>query len=54
MIGTAIYHKPDDIFELPLALMAQTLAYTYHIRTHDDDGIDVVFYAVPLERRRRI
>lgn len=50
-IGIAIYHKPTDIFDLPLALMEKTPDYDYRVRSHDDDGIDFVFYATPRERR---
>jgi FkbM family methyltransferase len=53
IIGVAIYHKPTDIFDLPLALMEATSDYDYHMRSHDDDGIDLVFYAVPHERRKQ-
>lgn len=49
-LAVAIYHRPTDIFALPAALMARTERYRYFMRTHDDDGIDVVFYAVPEER----
>jgi FkbM family methyltransferase len=51
VLGVAIYHRPDDIFELPAAIMARTPGYDYFMRSHDDDGIDFVFYAVPKERR---
>jgi FkbM family methyltransferase len=50
IIGVAVYHKPDDIFALPEAVIARTPGYSYFLRSHDDDGIDLVFYAVPANR----
>jgi len=49
IIGLAIYHRPTDIFDLPLAIIQRTQNYRYFVRSHDDDGIDLVFYAVPAE-----
>jgi FkbM family methyltransferase len=51
VLGVAVYHKPDDIFTLPAAIIVRTPDYEYFMRSHDDDGIDFVFYAVPKERR---
>ena len=51
ILAVAIYHKPDDLFALPNFVMEQTPEYDYFIRAHDVDGIDLVFYAVPKERR---
>jgi FkbM family methyltransferase len=50
IIGVAVYHKPDDIFALPEMVIARTPGYSYFLRSHDQDGIDVVFYAVPPHR----
>ncbi len=49
VLAAAIYHQPEDIFKLPAFLMEQTSNYRYFMRSHDDDGIDFVFYAVPDE-----
>ena len=53
IIGIAAYHKPTDLIDLPLAIMERLPDYHYFFRSHDDDGIDFVFYAVPNERRGR-
>jgi FkbM family methyltransferase len=50
VIAVAIYHKPHDIFSLPEWLADRTGGYNYFLRSHDADGIDLVFYAVPHER----
>lgn len=49
VIGVAVYHKPLDIFDLPLKLVEKTRDYRFYLRSHDEDGIDLVFYAVPEE-----
>jgi FkbM family methyltransferase len=51
ILAVAIYHKPNDLFALPDFVMEQTPDYDYFIRAHDVDGIDLVLYAVPKERR---
>ena len=47
ILAVAIYHKPLDIVNLPREIIAHTPGYRYHLRSHDSDGIDLVFYAVP-------
>ena len=32
------------------AVIARTPGYSYFLRSHDEDGIDLVFYAVPPHR----
>jgi hypothetical protein len=48
-IALAIYHRPEDIFDLPLTVMTRTRGYRYFLRSHDHDGIDFVLYAIPEE-----
>lgn len=45
--AVAIYHKPMDIVTLPLELIRHSPGSRYYVRSHDNDGIDLVFYAVP-------
>jgi FkbM family methyltransferase len=47
--AVAVYHCPTDIVDLPLMLIDHLRDYQYYLRSHDDDGIDLVFYAVPSE-----
>lgn len=49
VLAIAIYHRPSDIFELPKLIISRTPNYSYFVRSHDHDGIDLVFYAVPDE-----
>jgi len=46
-LGLSIYHKPADLFQLPLHAMSLCPGHRYHMRAHDDDGIDFIFYAIP-------
>ena len=50
VIAVAIYHRPHDIFDLPSEIIQRTDEYRYFVRSHDEDGIDLVFYAIPVER----
>ena len=47
MLAVAIYHKPLDIVELSMEIVRHTPGYRYFVRSHDDDGIDLTFYAAP-------
>ena len=47
ILAVAIYHKPLDIVEIPMEIIRHTPGYRYFIRSHDADGIDLIFYAAP-------
>lgn len=46
-IAVCIYHKPQDIFEIPLWINALNPNYNFHVRTHGNDGFEFVLYAIP-------
>jgi hypothetical protein len=48
----SIYHRPDDLWELPAALHALDLSGRLFIRTLGEDGMDVVCYNVPRDVAR--
>ncbi len=50
-IGLSVYHAPEDIFGLPAWVMHRVTDYSFHVRAHDHDGIDLIFYAIPAEHR---
>lgn len=50
VIAVAVYHRPLDIVDLSSEVIDRTSDYAYFLRSHDDDGIDLTLYAVPLER----
>lgn len=50
IIALAVYHRPHDLFELPLRLRELCDRYRFYLRAHNSYGLDVVLYAVPEER----
>lgn len=53
VIGLSIYHAPEHVFTLPLQLIERLRGYEFCFRAHDHDGIDFIFYAVPVEKSAR-
>lgn len=51
ILTTCIYHKPDDFFEIPNYISKHTENYSHYIRTHDEDGLEIVLYSIPNERK---
>ena len=45
-VAIATYHRPKDLFDLPLRLARNAPDYQFHLRSHGDAGIDLVCYAV--------
>lgn len=45
-IAVCIYHKPQDIFEIPLWLKSVNSNYNFFVRTHGSDGFEFVLYAL--------
>jgi FkbM family methyltransferase len=45
-LAICIYHKPDDIWEIPLYIHQQFPFYSLYARTHQYDGLDFVLYAI--------
>jgi len=46
-----VYHMPDDLWEIPLRLHAFNKEYNFYLRTHDEDGLEIVTYAIPSSRQ---
>jgi FkbM family methyltransferase len=46
-LAVCAYHRPADLWEIPLRLAALRPDYRLYLRTHGDDGADLVCYAVP-------
>jgi FkbM family methyltransferase len=53
IIAVCIYHRPDDLWQLPMVLHAIEPAHRLFIRTLGEDGMDVVCFAVPQHRVAR-
>jgi hypothetical protein len=47
LLTVAIYHRPEDLFELPRLVSQLCPDHRLHIRTHNRFGLDIVLYAVP-------
>jgi FkbM family methyltransferase len=47
LIAISIYHRPDDLWALPLHLDSLDLGYRFFLRTQGEDGMDVICYAIP-------
>ena len=46
-IAVALYHRPNDLWEIPLYLSQKLTDYQYFLRQHGHNGIDTILYAVP-------
>jgi FkbM family methyltransferase len=47
ILAVSIYHRPEDLWKIPLSLHDLKLGYSLALRTEGDDGMDVVCYAIP-------
>jgi FkbM family methyltransferase len=50
-VAVCLYHRPADLWEIPLFLHEVLPKHRLHLRSHDYDGFELVAYAVPSERR---
>jgi hypothetical protein len=47
LVAMSVYHQPNDLWELPLQIRKLNDNYHFFLRTHGEDGMDVICYAVP-------
>jgi FkbM family methyltransferase len=47
LLAISVYHRPDDLWELPLYINSLNLGYRLFLRTQGEDGMDVICYAIP-------
>ena len=47
LLAISIYHRPDDLWQLPLQARSLNPDYRLYVRTQGEDGTDVVCYAIP-------
>jgi FkbM family methyltransferase len=47
VLALSLYHRPQDLWELPLSLAAMCENYQFFVRQHFSNSFDSVLYAVP-------
>ncbi len=47
IVVVAAYHQPDDLWSLPELILAFNSGYSFGLRSHGDDGADLMLYAFP-------
>lgn len=47
VVAMALYHRPGDMWQLPLLMNQLVDDYKFYIRQHDNNSFEAVFYAVP-------
>ena len=50
-LAVAVYHEPDDLWSLPALLHEINPDYQFGLRSHMDDGTDLMLYAVPRQTK---
>jgi FkbM family methyltransferase len=50
LLALSVYHRPNDLWELPSYLATFDPGYQFFLRTHGEDGMDVVCYAIPPQQ----
>jgi hypothetical protein len=48
--AVCVYHKPADLWQLPLVLSQNSQGYSFFLRKHLKEFWDTVCYAIPQER----
>jgi len=49
-LAICIYHKPEDMTEIPLFIKELVPEYKLYVRMHANDGSETVLYAIPSKR----
>lgn len=52
VLAICVYHEQRHLWSIPLALREMCEGYRFHLRPHNEEGWDLVCYAVPEERSR--
>jgi FkbM family methyltransferase len=53
VLGISSYHKPDHFWRIPLQISFMNKGYSFFLRTHNEEGWDLVTYAISQERDLR-
>ena len=52
VLAICLYHKPEDLWQIPLFINGLGVDYEYRLRVHAEECWEIVLYAVPSERLR--
>jgi FkbM family methyltransferase len=50
LMAVCVYHRPEDIWTIPLFLHKHLPGHRLYLRCHEHDGFELVVYAVPKSR----
>lgn len=50
-LAICLYHKPEDLWEIPLLINQIEPSYDMYIRVHEDMCLSTVLYCISKERR---
>jgi FkbM family methyltransferase len=50
ILAVCVYHRPRDLWRIPLLINSFNDSYAFYLRSHEYDGWDIVCYAVPKNR----
>ena len=48
-LAICLYHRPQDMWRIPLLVKSWDLGYGLFMRVHKNNGFDLVMYAIPTE-----
>ncbi|MFA5042735.1 MAG: FkbM family methyltransferase [Kiritimatiellia bacterium] len=50
VLAISVYHHPDHLWRIPLLIRSFSDQYRFFLRPHNEEGWDLVCYAVPADR----
>jgi len=50
VLAVCLYHRPEDLWDLPLLVQSMRPDYRLYVRRHSDERWETVLYAVPPDR----
>ena len=50
VLGISSYHMPDHLWRIPLQIASMSNGYSFFLRPHNEEGWDLVTYAISRER----
>lgn len=53
-LAICLYHKPKDLWEIPLLIHQIEPSYNMYIRVHEDLCLSTVLYCIPKERQKNV